>query len=159
MPDDEIEVPPLSVQLQIAEAALELQQVASREAALARAAAKSPNDLLEADIDALVAMAMKMDEQMAIAERHADFLHRTFAQFGPWPTRRSRRFRLPQGASRLSVRLQRQGGAGDGLASRGLHDDRFVDSWRARHLLPHRGGRLRGCPGRDGRPRRLLLAQ
>ena len=85
MPDDEIEVPPLSVQLQIAEAAAALQQVATQEAALGRAAAKNPNDaLLDADIDALVAMAMRLDQEMAAAERHADFLRRTFEQFGPW---------------------------------------------------------------------------
>lgn len=83
--DEEIEVPPLSVQLQIAEAAAELQEIASREAALARAAAKAPNDLLlDADIDALVAMAMRIDQELATGERHADFLRRTFEQFGPW---------------------------------------------------------------------------
>jgi hypothetical protein len=86
LPDDEIKVPPLSVQLQIAEAATELQEIAIREATLGRAAAKNSNDLglLDADIDALVAMALKMDEKLAIAERHADFLRRTFEEFGPW---------------------------------------------------------------------------
>lgn len=85
MPDDEIDVPPVSVQLQIAEAAAELQEIATCEAALARASAMNPNDaLLDADIDALVAMAMKMDQKLATAERHADFLRRTFMQFGPW---------------------------------------------------------------------------
>ncbi len=85
MPDEEIKVPPVAVQLQIAEAALELQQIANREAAFGRAAAKNSNDvLLEADIEALVAQVLKMDEQMAIAERHADFLRRTFEQYGAW---------------------------------------------------------------------------
>jgi hypothetical protein len=82
--DDEITVPPVSVQVQIAEAALELHEIANREATLARAAAKNSNDLLDSDIDALVAMAMKMDEELAVAERHAEFLRRTFEQFGPW---------------------------------------------------------------------------
>jgi hypothetical protein len=86
LPDNnEVAVPPLSVQLQIAEAAAELQEIAIREASLARASAKYPNDTLgDADIDALVAMAMKMDEELAAAERHADVLRRTFEQFGPW---------------------------------------------------------------------------
>jgi hypothetical protein len=86
LPDDEIKVPPLSVQLQIAEAAMELQEIATREATLGRVAAKNSNvfGVLDTDIDALVAMALKLDEELAIAERHADFLRRTFEEFGPW---------------------------------------------------------------------------
>ncbi len=85
MPDETIEVPPVSVQLQIAEAALELQQIATREATLGRTAAKNTSSmLLDGDIEALVAMALKMDEELARAERHAEFLRRTFEQFGPW---------------------------------------------------------------------------
>jgi hypothetical protein len=92
MPDDEVEVPPVSVQLQIAEAAAELQEIATREAALAGAVATGPNDaLLDADIDALVAMAMRLEQELAVAESHADFLRRTFEQYGPWVNQQASR--------------------------------------------------------------------
>lgn len=84
MTGDEIQVPPVSVQLQIAEAAVELQQIAYREAVLGRAVTKNAGNLLDADIEALAAMALKLDEQMAVAERHTDFLRRAFEQYGPW---------------------------------------------------------------------------
>lgn len=84
MPDGEIKVPPMSVQLQIAEASLEIQQIANREATLARTATKNSKDMLGPDIDALVAMALKLDEQLAVAERHAEFLRRAFEEYGPW---------------------------------------------------------------------------
>lgn len=83
LPDDQMVAPPMSVQLQIAEASLELQQIASREATLSRTVTKN-KDLFGGDIDALIAMAMRLDEELAKAERHADFLRRTFEEFGPW---------------------------------------------------------------------------
>ncbi|HEU4867872.1 MAG TPA: hypothetical protein VFV09_09100 [Actinomycetota bacterium] len=84
MPDGEMKVPPMSVQLQMAEAALEIQQIANREATLARTATKNSKDFLGSDVDAWIAMALRLDEALAVAEHHAEFLRRSFEQYGPW---------------------------------------------------------------------------
>lgn len=78
-----VRVPPLNVQLKIADAAVALQHLAMRQA-LWLQLPQQADPLAEDDLLALVDVGHAIDAQLADVELHADVLRQAFEQYGHW---------------------------------------------------------------------------
>ncbi|MDQ4144174.1 MAG: hypothetical protein M3198_10620 [Actinomycetota bacterium] len=90
IPEDGVRTPPFALQLDISEAAIELHRAALREATYLGSAKKPADELTGRDLETLVGISVRLEEELASAKKQADFLRRIFDDYPDWVNDRVR---------------------------------------------------------------------